>query len=102
MYRGLLNLFFVYRAFTEISDRMFQWLFYRDIETPVCNDREFDFYLIASSPPAPPPQCLAFDDAEPIRSVPLNAMQMMFNPQSFKANFLYWKFHQEICKQLAN
>jgi len=81
---------------------MFGWFFHTEIETPMCNDRDFDFYLVAHSPPAAPPQSLAFDDAEPIRSVPLNAMQMMFNPQSFKANFLYWKFHQEICAQLAD
>ena len=81
---------------------MFSWLFDRDLETPMSDDRDFDFYLIANSPPAAPPQSLAFDDAEPVRSVPSNAMQMMFNPQSFKANFQYWKFHQEICKQLAD
>jgi len=81
---------------------MFGWFFRTEIETPMSNDRDFDFYLIASSPPAAPPQSLAFDDGEPVRSLPSNAMEMMFNPQSFKANFLYWKFHQEICKQLAN
>ena len=81
---------------------MFQWLFHRDIETPMSDDRDFDFLFIAQQSPAAPPQSLAFDDAEPVRSVSLNAMEMMFNPQSFKANFLYWKFHQEICKQLAN
>ena len=81
---------------------MFQWFFHHDIENPMRDDRDFDFYLISQEPPVAPPQSLAFDDAEPICSVPLNAMQMMFNPQSFKANFLYWKFHQEICKKLSN
>ena len=81
---------------------MFGWFFHSEIETPMSNDRDFDLYLVTDSPPAAPPQSLAFDDAEPVRSVPLNAMQMMFNPKSFKANFQYWKFHQEICAQLAD
>jgi len=81
---------------------MFSWLFDRKLETPESDDRDFDFYLVSNSPPAAPPQSLAFDDAESVRSVLLNAMQMMFNPKSFKANFQYWKFHQEICAQLAD
>jgi len=81
---------------------MFQWLFHRDIETPIFDDREFDFFLIGQQPPGAPPQSLEFDDGDPVRSLPLNAMQMMFNPQSFKVNFLYWKFHQEICAQFAS
>jgi len=83
---------------------MFEYFFKSEsFEHPI-SDREFEWLLVVDSPPACPHQSLAYDD-EPIAgssSTPLNAMQMMFNPQAFKVNFMYWKFHQELCGKLAD
>jgi len=82
---------------------MFSWLFCSsEFEIPLSDDREFEFFLVTQSPPAAPPQSLAYDDEEPAGSQPLSAMQLMFNPKSFKVNFLWWKFHQDLCRKLSD
>jgi len=84
---------------------MFSWFFCSsEFEIPLSEDRDFEFFLVSESPPAAPPQSLAFDNDEPVGSQaqPSNAMQMMFNPQSFKVNFFYWKFHQALCRKLSD
>jgi len=80
---------------------MFGWFFSScdDIEFPV-SDREFDFVLHAEAPPPAPQSSLAYDDEVSVSSQPLSAMQQMFNPTSFKVNFLWWKFHQDLCRKL--
>mmetsp|Transcript_34509 Transcript_34509/g.50536 ORF Transcript_34509/g.50536 Transcript_34509/m.50536 type:complete len:83 (+) Transcript_34509:74-322(+) len=82
---------------------MFSWFFCSsEFEIPLFEDRDFEFYLVSQSPPAAPPQSLAFDNDEPVSSQHLSAMQMMFNPRSFKVNFMYWKFHQDLCRKLSD
>ena len=82
---------------------MFTWLFGADqFEIPI-SDRDFELFLVQQSPPPAPAQSLAYDD-EPTAgsSSSLNAMQIMFNPQAFKVNFMYYKFHQQLCGKLAD
>ena len=81
---------------------MFEFFFRTEsFEHPI-SDREFEWLLVVESPPACPHQSLAYDD-EPVASssVNLNAIQMLFNPHAFKVNYMYWKFHQEVCRKIG-
>jgi hypothetical protein len=81
---------------------MFEFFFRTEsFERPI-SDREFEWLLVVESPPACPHQSLAYDD-EPVASssVNLNAIQMLFNPHAFKVNYMYWKFHNEVCGKLG-
>jgi len=81
---------------------MFEFFFRTEsFEHPI-SDREFEWLLVVESPPPAPAQSLAYDDEESTTSsVPLNAIQMLFNPKAFKVNFMYWKFHNEVCGKLC-
>ena len=81
---------------------MFSWLFSssNDLEIPN-SDRDFEFLLVAESPPAAPAQSLAYDDEVPVRSVNLNVIQMMFDQKMFRQNFIWFKFHNEVCGKLS-
>jgi hypothetical protein len=86
----------------HLARLMFECFFRTEsFEHPI-SDREFEWLLVVESPPACPHQSLAYDD-EPVASssVNLNAIQMLFNPHAFKVNFMYWKFHQEVCRKIG-
>ena len=81
---------------------MFSWLFSssNDLEIPI-SDRDFEWLLVVESPPAAPAQSLAYDDDVPVRSVNLNAIQMMFDQKMFRENFIWFKFHNDVCGKLS-
>ena len=81
---------------------MFSWLYSssNDLEIPVF-DRDFELLLVIESPPAVPAQSLAYDDEVPVRSVNLNAIQMMFDQKMFDQNFIWFKFYNEVCGKLS-
>jgi len=82
---------------------MFEYFFCKSesFEHPI-SDREFEWLLVVESPPACPHQSLAYDD-EPVASssVPMNAMQLMFDRSKFKQNFMWFKFHNQVCGKLG-
>ena len=86
----------------HLARLMFECFFRtKSFEHPI-SDREFEWLLVVESPPPAPAQSLAYDDEESTTSsVPLNAIQMLFNPKAFKVNFMYWKFHNEVCGKLG-
>jgi len=81
---------------------MFSWLFSssNDLEIPI-SDRDFEWLLVVESPPAAPAQSLAYDDDVPVRSVNLNAIQMIFDQKMFRQNFIWFKFHNDVCGKLS-
>ena len=82
---------------------MFEYFFRssESFEHPI-SDREFEWLLVVESPPPAPAQSLAYDD-EPVASssVPMNAIQLMFDQSKFHQNFLWFKFHNEVCGKLG-
>ena len=81
---------------------MFSWLYSssNDLEILI-SDRDFELLLVVESPPAAPAQSLAYDDDVPVRSVNLNAIQMMFDQKMFRQNFIWFKFHNDVCGKLS-
>ena len=80
---------------------MLSWLYSssNDLGIPV-SDRVFELLLVIESPPAAPAQSLAYDEV-PVSSVNLNAIQMMFDQKMFRQNFIWFKFHNEVCGKLS-